>query len=124
MMLIPTHLRPSKIDGLGVHATRFIPRGTKVWEYSEPCDRRIFALCNATTAFREFVEKYGYRENGRDYIELCGDSALFFNHSDDPNCGNGDNPDATYALRDIYEGEEMTQDYRTFNIIPMPFLDK
>lgn len=130
MMFVDTIIRPSKIHGLGLFAVRAIAKGTLVWRYVEPVDRRIHGLCSATDAWREFLAKYAYRPPGADYIELCGDASLFMNHSDAPNCGAwpksdymSETPDCTYALRDIAADEELTEDYRTFNILPMPWLE-
>ena len=49
---------------------------------------------------------------------LCSDDARFFNHSDTPNTESrevaGEDEVITVAKRDIQPGEELTDDYRTF----------
>ena len=121
MMLVPTYLWPSRIHGIACHAAALIPKGTIVWRYTEGVDKRIANLCKASKAIEDFVSKHGYRESGKEFIEVCGDNALFFNHSNTPNCQPNNNGESV-AIRDILHGEELTEDYRTFNTLPMPFL--
>lgn len=47
-------------------------------------------------------------------LVLCGDNARFMNHSFEPNCD--DRTGVTFALRDILAGEELTCDYRVFDL--------
>ena len=36
------------------------------------------------------------------------------NHSEDPNCGSGEEQLSSYAIKDIKKGEELLDDYGTF----------
>ena len=100
--------------GRGVFATRDIPTGTITWaldvldqHFSDEDIRRL------PDYDRELVEEYAYIEGRGDHI-LCWDHARFYNHSCDANCL-GVCDDFQMAVRDIAAGEELTEDYGTFN---------
>ncbi|MCA0755871.1 SET domain-containing protein [Paenibacillus sp. N4] len=96
--------------GLGVFATKFIPKGTIVWisddleivldeDYVDSLDEMR----------KNIILKYTYQENNGDYI-LHWDHTRYMNHSFLPNC-----IDTAYdfqlAARDIKPGEQLTCDY-------------
>jgi SET domain-containing protein len=116
MILVPTYVGPSEIEGVGVFAAAPIPRGTQIWLLDEAFDRvlteeEIEALGEPQ---RAFAERYGYPHTlkpGLTILEL--DNGRFMNHSSRPNTDFRD-PAAGYALRDIAEGEEITCDYDEF----------
>lgn len=96
--------------GVGVFATKFIPKGTIVWvlddldmileeEYVESLDEMR----------REIIYKYSYLDSEGRYI-VNWDHAKYVNHSFRPNCA-----DTAYELqlaaRDIKPGEQLTTDY-------------
>lgn len=114
MLRVPTQLAPSSIHGLGVFATQPIPKGTVVWDFDAPVDQAIHV--NGVRILSPWVQKYvatyGYREGNT--IILCGDDARYFNHSKTPNCRSGYGTE-TVAIRDIAAGEELTDDYETFD---------
>ena len=100
--------------GWGVFATREIPTGTITWaldvldqHFSDEDIRRLPDYA------RELVEEYAYIDGRGDHI-LCWDHARFYNHSCDANCL-GVCDDFQMAVRDIAAGEELTDDYGTFN---------
>lgn len=111
MMHQDTELRfVSKEKGLGVFATKFIPKGTIIWisddldmvleeDYVESLDEIRKAI----------IYKYSYEDNDGNYV-LNWDHSRYMNHSFHPNC-----IDTAYefelAARDIYPGEEITCDY-------------
>ena len=64
--------------------------------------------------FLDHIRHYVYLEEGGHYV-LCGDNAKFMNHAEDPNCTDAD-PQYTVARRAIEAGEELTCDYREFDI--------
>jgi SET domain-containing protein len=121
-MLIPVIIQPSLIEGLGIFAADHIAAGTILWKYQEPIDRKITGGCKVSTRWAKHLERYTYKPHGADFIILCGDAGMFWNHSDKPNCREAD--DTTIAARYIRIGEELTVDYRTFCCLPMPFLEK
>jgi SET domain-containing protein len=125
MLLVRTRLQPSQIEGIGLFAAQFIPRGTVIWRFDATIDQRFneAALNNLSEGAREQIQKYSYREKHSGLYVLCGDDARFFNHSPQPNCYDifedatdpSDAHDVTIALRDIAPGEELTCDYSLFD---------
>jgi len=101
--------------GYGVVATSFIPKGTITWAF-DPLDR-IFTLeqiAAMPSMFQNIVNRYSYRDNEGNFV-LCWDHARFVNHSFNSNCIS-----TAYnfelAVRDIYPGEELTDDYGYLNL--------
>ena len=118
MFLIPTQLKPSSIHGTGVYAVEPIAAGTAIWEFTEGVDWRIEAddLAAFPEPYQSRLRVWAYLDFDGRYV-LCGDTAKFMNHSDDPNC---EEPEGqTVAVRDIAAGEELTCDYRTFDVESM-----
>lgn len=101
--------------GYGVVATAFIPKGTITWAF-DPLDR-IFTLdqiAKLPSMFQNVLDRYSYRDHEGNYV-LCWDHARFVNHSFNSNCIS-----TAYnfelAVRDIYPGEELTDDYGYLNV--------
>jgi SET domain-containing protein len=114
MFLIPTFLRPSPIHGIGVFTQVSIAKGTKIWEFTPRFDH-IYTesdLAILTDVQRATILFYGYSDPrwGADKIVMCGDNARHFNFSANPNTAERDftEPPASYAIRDIAAGEELT----------------
>ncbi|MEH7123389.1 SET domain-containing protein [Bacillus sp. JJ1773] len=101
--------------GFGVFATEFIPKGTITWaldgldQILEPND-----VENLDQYRRELLKKYSYRNQEGKYI-LCWDLGRYVNHSFHANCL-GTAYEFEVAVRDIYPGEQLTDDYGTLNI--------
>lgn len=116
MLFVKTKLDRSDIDGIGLFADEYIPKGTVVWQYDPMIDIRFSDndISRLSPAASEQVLKYSYRDKGSGLYVLCGDDARFFNHSNHPNCFDID--ELTIASRDISKGEEMTCDYRLFDL--------
>jgi hypothetical protein len=106
--------------GVGVFATRRIPRGTITW-VRDPLDIILSPhdVAQLDPLRRAVVDRYAWREEGVGWI-LCWDHARFVNHSCDANCI-GLGVDYEIALRDIEEGEELTDDYRSLGVFEDPF---
>jgi SET domain-containing protein len=120
MLLVKTRLDKSKIEGIGLFADEFIPKGTTVWELNDLIDLSLSetSLKELSPPAREQILKYSYLDKRNHRYVLCGDDARFFNHSDTPNCideMNGPNGGRTVSLRDIEPGEELTCDYSVFD---------
>ncbi len=117
-MIIPctkiVHINDLK--GNGVIATQKIPRGTVTWVFDD-LDREIpMDMCqDMSKPCRDAILTYSYRNNKGNLI-FCWDNERYINHSFFPNCCL-----TPYrfdiAIRDIEPGEELTNDYGTFNII-------
>lgn len=116
MILVPTYVGPSEIEGVGVFAAAPIPKGTRIWLLDEGFDRVLSdeEVARLGPQQREFVDRYGYPHTtkpGLTILEL--DNGRFMNHSAQPNT-DFSNPAAGYTIRDIAEGEEITCDYEEF----------
>jgi SET domain-containing protein len=113
VLLVPCHIKPSKLHGMGLFAAASILKGRSVWSYSEPTDYRL----TIEEAMNSFCLVHGYRPIGKNYIEMPGDGALFMNHSFEPNltcAANGD----MFANQDIATGDEITSNYFEFDQDP------
>ncbi|MEK4670221.1 SET domain-containing protein [Niallia sp. FSL R7-0271] len=113
MMHPDTEIRfVSEEIGVGLFATKLIPKGTITWikdeldiilkkEYIESLD----------DARKKVIYKYAYEDNDIEYV-LNWDHAKYINHSFNPNI-----VDTAYdfelAARDIQPGEQLTCDYGT-----------
>lgn len=112
MLLVPTRVAPSPVEGLGLFAAEDIAAGTEVWRFEPRFDQLIDIadVRTAPAAFRRFFDTYCYESHdfpGR-YVLSC-DHAKFINHSDAPNIAARGL--SSYATRDIAAGEEITCDY-------------
>ena len=116
MFRVPTYVSRSSIHGYGVFAAAPIPKGTVIWEFDEEADWMLTEEeMNAFPAkLREQMEAWTYQNEDGSYI-LCSDGAKFMNHSFQPNCDDR-GPKYTIAARDIEAGEELTCDYRSFDV--------
>jgi len=117
-MLVPVHIGLSAIHGLGIFALYKIEKGTRVWIYQPPIDRRLYIWrVEHTPELLAHLRHFHYTPHGEDYVEVVGDQAMFWNHAEEPNCGDGpggQKADETFALRNIDTGEELTLDYHSF----------
>lgn len=101
--------------GYGVVATHFIPKGTITWALDK-LDREFSALEieEMDPIYKDILSKYSFRNNMGQFV-LCWDNGRFVNHSFNSNCLT-----TAYnfeiAIRDIHEGEELTDDYGYLNI--------
>ena len=116
MLLVKTKIGTSTIHGIGLFAEEDIVKDTIVWEYNALIDKsiNIEEIKNLPLLAQEFVNKHGFFDKGK-YI-LCGDYAMFTNHSKNPNLGS--TIDLSFAARDIKKGEEITDDYTTYDEDP------
>lgn len=101
--------------GFGVFATKLIPKGTITWALDELDQKLEPEFVNLTSSFcQKVLKKYAYRNQDGLYI-LCWDLGRYVNHSFHANCM-GTAYEFEVAIRDIYPGEELTDDYGTLNI--------
>lgn len=100
--------------GFGVVATKLIPKGTITWAF-DSLDQIISppVLEQMDPLQKAFLDKYCYRDHRGDYV-LCGDHSRFVNHSFRSSCISTAY-DCELAVRDIYPGEELTDDYGYLN---------
>lgn len=105
----------NRCKGYGVFATKFIPKGTITWvldDLDQRFERSYILSLNQT--MREKLINYCYRDEKGKYI-LCWDIAKFVNHSFNSSCI-GTAYKFELAVRDIYPGEELTDDYGYLNL--------
>ena len=114
MLLVKTKLATSKIHGIGLIADQYIAGGTVVWEHDDIIDRVYCSSKLNSLPFlaHQAILTYGWRE-GQYYI-YPGDNARFINCSKEPNCKINDKGQSV-AIRDIFPGEEITEDYSSFD---------
>lgn len=116
MLLVPTYLKSSEIDGLGVFAAEPIKAGTKIWELREGFDLFIHEkdLDSFPSITQHFLRKYTYPHPTMEGILILGvDNDRFMNHNPTPNT-DFKHSDAGYAVRDISKDEEITSNYDEF----------
>lgn len=107
-------LKPSKINGIGVFAIRDIPKGTRITDYSvhNIRDIKIFTLKEEEfekihTEIRELILDRAVFGSPMVFYSPNYEQTLqsFMNHSED------NNSDGEIAIRDIKQGEEITENY-------------
>jgi len=117
MMLVRAYAAASAIEGLGVFAGEFIPKGAKLWGLDPKFD--LFITPEEYEALpphtQGFVDCYSYP-----HLELPGiiivdcDHGKFMNHHERPNT-DFTVFDSGYALVDIAKGDEITCNYFEFD---------
>ena len=109
----PYKIKKSKIDNLGLYATKNIKKGTRVIEYKG----KVITIKETEKNPKYDNEKAIYLFNLNKRYDLDGDfkfnTARLINHSCSPNCevyGTGLKV-WVYAMTDIKKGEEFSYDY-------------
>lgn len=99
----------------GLVATRFIPKGTITWAF-DSLDREFTPnqIDQLAPVYKDIVTKYCFRNSLGNQI-LCWDNGRYVNHSFRSNCMTTPY-NYEIAIRDINEGEELTDDYGYLNI--------
>ena len=124
MMLIKTKVKESNIHGLGLFADEFIPKGTEIWRFTPGFDLKFTR--EQILAFPEslqiYFSKYSWRSHKSKLYCFSSDDGKFFNHSDNPNVlseyRNNEEEVVTVAIRDIQVGEEILDNYNSFEDQP------
>ncbi|MCB1085861.1 MAG: SET domain-containing protein [Verrucomicrobiae bacterium] len=126
MTLVRIEIGQSAIHGIGCFAKEPIKKGQMVWRFDEQFDRVLKKeFVNSLPAgAKENLLTYAYvSKTTGDYI-LSSDDTKFTNHSNTPNIscfvpdGCTGNELVCFANQDIAIGEEMTNDYRDFDVDP------
>ncbi|MBK7409989.1 MAG: SET domain-containing protein [Saprospirales bacterium] len=110
------------VIGYGVFATQFLPKGTIVYVKDElEIDLSPEHYQSLPLTFRETVDKYSYIDEKGHRI-VSWDFAKYVNH-----CCNCNTMSTGYgfeiAIRDIQEGEEITDEYGLFNMETEMYVD-
>ncbi len=116
MLRVPTYVASSPIAGMGLFAATDLPAHSVIWEYTEGIDWKITPseLMLFPEPFQSRLRHYLYQEDSGVYV-LCGDNAKYMNHSEQPNCDDTGG-EHTVTTRAIRAGEELTCDYRLFDL--------
>jgi uncharacterized protein len=117
MMLVPTYVAPSRIEGVGLFAADDIPAGCLIWQLDPLLDRLLSKeeIAALPLEHQAFVERYGYpypHDPEITIVEL--DNGRFMNHSTAPNTRFSD-PDNGFTRVAIAAHEELTCDYSEFD---------
>lgn len=123
MLLVKTKLGISKIPnaGIGLFADDYIKKGTIVWKLNTQFDRLISMseFYNLDEITQKFISTYGYTRKDYPFIIFCFDNARFINHSFDGNLTPSTevfgNMHISIASKDIYQEEELTENYAVFD---------
>jgi SET domain-containing protein len=106
-------IRSSSIHAAGCYTTRAVKKGVRICEYDGP-------------RFTKDEADERYKDRFITYLFSCGDdgmvidgfgTAMFINHSCDPNCETEDVGGRIFvmAIRDIAPGEELTYEYHLYD---------
>jgi len=101
--------------GYGVVAKKIIRKGTITW-VQDDLDK-VYTndqIAGISTLMQEYLEKYSFTNNKGEKV-LCWDNAKFVNHSFNSNCMSTAY-DFEIAIRDIFPGEQLTDDYGYLNV--------
>lgn len=105
----------SKEKGYGVVATKLIPKGTITW-VQDDLDQ-VFSpekAAGLNPTIKRYLDIYCFTNKNGEMV-LCWDNGKFVNHSFKPSCFSTPY-DFEIAIRDIYPGEELTDDYGYLNV--------
>lgn len=130
MLLVKTMVKSSAIAGVGLFADEDISEGTIVWQYTpETCiiiTKEQFQVWlqsfhKTEKQIIQYYLTYTYYQAKLNGLILCLDNGRFVNHSLEPTLHSPSNlgQDASWqyslAKRNIKKGEELTEDYRTYD---------
>ncbi len=120
MLLVKTTLGVSKINGIGLYATEFIPQGTVIWKFTPDVDLK-YTETEYQQLKQEYdfttLDKYIYKSLVSGAYILCSDDARFINHAAPANTIDNleELEGLTIAATDIKIGEEITSNYGAFD---------
>jgi hypothetical protein len=120
MLHVRTTIGPSRIHGTGLFAAESIRSGAVIWNFTPGFDRKFTReeIVGLPVDARVYLAMYAYKSQASGAYVLPEDNGKYFNHSDTPNTRsvhpNGGGEVITYAVRDIVAGEELTDDYASF----------
>lgn len=123
MLVVKTKIGQSKIEGIGLFADQFIPKGTITWKFDPKFDiyfdpKEVEKMSEPQ---KDLIIHFAYLSKKSSKYVYSIDNTRFTNHSTNPNIAEdeklseGDEEICTVAIRDIQIGEEMTIDYRTID---------
>ena len=119
--VVRAELRMTPDKGIGVFAAEFIPANTRVNDYHDITyyneEEAIAYLASLPSdEERKWWLEHGYGVNNK--IAVVNDDSQMVNHSHNPTLVENPDDGHDYTTRDVYEGEELTEDYRTYDFVP------
>ena len=120
MIQVKTKIGQSKIQGTGLFAEEFIPKGTVIWKFTPGFDLKFTQeeVDSFPRQVQEYLEIYSWFSKKSNKWCFSSDNGKYFNHSENPNSLSAYYDDEeevlTKAIRDIEIGEEITDDYSSF----------
>jgi uncharacterized protein len=125
MLVVKTKITQSKIEGIGLFADQFIPKGTVTWKFDPRFDIYFdpSEVEKMPKLQKELVIHFAYLSKKSGKYVYSIDNTRFTNHSAQPNIAEddvlsrGDAEICTVAIKDIQIGEEMTIDYRVIDAV-------
>ena len=118
--LIKAELRMTPDKGVGVFAAQSIPAKTFVYKYTPHTytEKEAAVYLESLSSLKEqkYWLEHAYGNDGKisiDYNDQCR-----LNHSDNPTLDYCEKTSCSFATRNIKQGEELTEDYRTFSLSP------
>ena len=117
MFYVKTKLKESKIHGIGLFADQDIKKNAPVYSTNESLNLKLSEreFSRLPEDEKSTIRHYGYFDNKSNTWNLCFDNIRFCNHSVECNIALRDGK--VVALRDIKNGEELTQDYGDFELL-------
>lgn len=120
MLYVKTKVKESKIEGVWLFADEFIPKWTIIWKFTPWFDLKYTKneIEELPKKAQEYLERYMWLSKKSWEYCFSIDNGKYFNHSKNPNSLSAYYEDEeeviTKAIRDIQIGEEITDDYSTF----------
>ena len=107
--------------GKGIFAEENIKKGTLIWKYKRGVNIRAL---KGEKAVRDHLAKLPSEDVRKDWLvhvyyhrgycnEILDDGKMW-NHSSNPNTGDGPDSNSSYAIKNIKKGEELLDDYGTY----------
>ena len=114
MLRVKVKVVESALQGKGIVAEEFIPKGTVTWQYDPDKDIAydISEVESLDEATRTDLMRYLYLDFNLNKYILCNDDQKFINHSTHPNISS--EPECDVAARDIQPGEELVCNYEDY----------
>ena len=121
-MEIEYEIKNDNYGGKTLYSKQFIKKGDIIWSINK--SKSIIIPPNALKPYINSLcqqtllkcLKYGYFDNDGYFIDVTLDDGRFFNHSSNNNIEFKDNN--SYAIRDIYKGEELLDNYNMYGKEP------
>ena len=120
MLLVKTKVLPSPLHGYGLFADEPITKGTEIWRFTPGFDQKFTReqILSWPDLLQIYIYKYCWRSKKSKLYCFSADDGKYFNHSNSPNVLSAyyDNEEevVTRALRDIQVGEELLDNYNSF----------